>query len=841
MNLDDFGRVAAAALQSIETLLGAWLPNGVRDGQEFCVGSRDGEAGKSMRIRLTGDRAGRWSDFSGDAADAGGDLISLYAYLEDISQGKACVAIAEQLGIVLADTRDDRSKQTPAAKPPLVKPRAAPAPATGGAESKEAKPRTEWTPLLPVPDNAGPYPKAHPVRGKPERVWEYRDQQRRLQGIICRFIASDGGKEILPCTFAEHPETKVREWRWIAFREPRPLYLPAALRDGFPVLVVEGEKCADAAQAILGELYDVVSWPGGGKAVQKADWSALAGRAVTIWADADAKVFKPGHASAGQIMPEAEQPGMKCAIKLAGILAAQGATVRLVDIPEPGAKPDGWDIADLIEAGAAHDEVLGWVGRLRIDASQGEAPPPSEKVEPPDDDAMPDWVKEPPEGASTPPSASADILTWKEIYALLIKTDRDTVKGCRENVFFALSHDPRLIGIVALDQFSNLQIKRRMTPWKSEPGEWTERDDFHLGVYLAKRYYLVVASISEIEKAVAQSAHEHAFNPVIDYMTACHKNWDGTLRVEKAFSTYWGAVDSPYMRCISSMFFTGLVKRAFVPGVKHDCAPVFEGGQGEGKSTALAVLGGEWFADTPFRMGEKDGYLSIQGILIYEVAELEQFNRSETTAIKAFMSSLSDRYREPYGRRMKNMPRRTVFAATTNEGEYFKDTTGNRRFWPVEIGRMDLDALRRDRDQLFGEAVELMRNHARWYPTREEQDTLISPEQEKREIADPWLGRIYDYLEGIDADGKPMTVAAIDRVTGRELLTRALHIEIGKLGPAKLETMRIAACMRKLGWTKGREAKGARERFYERPVAVADVVVEPVLEAEQEEDDYVPL
>ncbi|KAK0350561.1 hypothetical protein LTR94_028528, partial [Friedmanniomyces endolithicus] len=286
-----------------------------------------------------------------------------------------------------------------------------------------------------------------------------------------------------------------------------------------------------------------------------------------------------------------------------------------------------------------------------------------------------------------------------------------------------MENDPRLIGLVGLYMFSGLQMKRRPTPWPSEPGEWTESDDFRLGMYMAEHHSLVLASIGDIERGVAQAAREHSFNPVVDYFDRCASMWDGQARVATAFTTYWGAADSEYLRLVATMFFIGIVVRGYRPGVKNDHAPVFEGGQGRGKSTALKVLGGDWFADTPFRMGEKDGYLSIQGVLLYEVAELEQFNRSE-----------------PYGRRMKNMPRRCAFAATTNEDAYFKDSTGNRRFWPVETGRLDIDALIADRDQLFGEAIALMNAGVQWWPTYEQQQRLISPMQESREIPDPWHG-----------------------------------------------------------------------------------------------------
>jgi putative DNA primase/helicase len=808
LSADDFSRVKAAALQSIETLVQQWLPNGVRDGNEWCVGSRSGEAGQSMKIHLSGHKAGVWSDFSGDDGDAGGDLISLYAYIFQVSQWSACKAIAVDLGLAL-----DKDRGGPPI-PPRAKPAAPaqketpPAQAGKGVEADpETKEKTPWVPLLPVPDGAPHYPKAHVVRGKPAHTWEYRDQQRRLLGIVCRFVDSSGKKVVVPCVYAEHPDTKKRDWRWIHFRDPRPLYLPAALRDGFPVLVVEGEKCADAAHAMLGEQYDVVSWPGGTKSAYKADWTPLSGRNVIIWPDADAQPFKKNHARAGETMPEADQPGVKCANKIADILIELGARVHLVDIPAPGVKPDGWDVADLIAEGVSREIVTEWLTRLRS--------PASVKAEP--NAELPAWVTETPEGTFTPSAACASSITWDALYAMLIKTERNTVKGCRENVFMCMRYDPKLVGLVALDQFSQLQVKRRAAPWSSEIGEWTEADDFHLGLYLAKKYYLVLASIGEIEKAVAQAAREHAFDPVKEYMTKCADQWDKEARVEKAFPTYWGAMDSEYVRLIARMFFVGLVQRAFRPGVKHDYAPVFEGGQGEGKSTALAVLGGEWFADTPFRMGEKDGYLSIQGVLIYEIAELEQFNRSEVTAVKAFMSSSNDRYREPYGRRMKKVPRRTCFGATTNEDKYFKDPTGNRRFWPIKCGRIDLDALKRDRDQLMGEAVHLMRAGALWYPTRDQQVGLIQPHQDDREIPHEWIGRLYDYCEGLDSDGKPVMGSRLDKVSSRELITKALHIEIGKLGAAKRETMDVSTCMRKLGWVKKREEGGAREYYYMRP------------------------
>lgn len=832
MTLDDFAAVNSAAILSIESLLNSWFPNGVREGIEFCIGSSSGEAGKSMRIRLEGDKAGVWADFSDDGV-AGADLISLYAHIHGVKQGKACADLAAQLGITLtpSDFSSPGATRLIVSAKPKNTPSRAPAQADKGVQAvSEAKTKTPWEPILPVPDDAGPYPKAHVVRGKPDVSWEYRDQGGQLLGVIYRFTTSDGGKEVLPCVFAQHPVTNRREWRWMSFPVPRPLYLRGPLRADLPVLVLEGEKCTDRAHDMLVAELDAVSWVGGGKAVDKSDWTPLAGRTVILWADADAKRYKEKHKRAGELMPEMEQPGMAAMIKIAGILRGLGCSVFFVDVPAPGEVADGWDVADLIDGGAGVDEVMSWVAKLRAEdvEPQPVAGPVSAPAKVGDD--VPDWVDEQMDSlavdGSTPLPAGAG-MSPKQLRSQLIQTANGGVKGCRENVYTVMEGDPRLIGLVGLDLFSGLQIKRRAPPWRSEPGEWTEGDDFHLGVYLSQNHSLLLAAIGDIERGVAQAAREHAFNPVTDYMDRCSAMWDGKPRVAGAFARYWGCADNTeYLELVSTMFFVGIVVRAYRPGAKHDYAPVFEGGQGEGKSTALKVLGGDWFADTPFRMGEKDGYLSIQGVLLYEVAELEQFNRSEVTAIKAFMSSTVDRFREPYGRRMKNMPRRCAFAATTNEGEYFKDSTGNRRFWPVATGRIDLDALIEDRDQLFGEAVAMMNAGVLTYPTREQQTRLVSPEQETREIPDPWHGHIYRYLEGIDADGMPKITGPINRVTVLDLLTRGLHFEVSKLGPAKLETMRIGAIMRKLGWIKDRETSGARERFYARPQVAATVAAE---------------
>lgn len=339
----DFKAVASAALSSLPSLLSRWLPSGKKEGHEWKSPNptrADNKAG-SFSININ---TGMWADFA--TGDQGGDAISLYAYLHGISQLEAAKDIAGQLGM---DAGDASAKKHP---------HPSPLPQAGeGIKAKAA--RTEWIPVLPVPADAGEYPKAHTVRGKPQATWEYRDQAGALLGVIYRFVTSDGGKEVLPCVFARHPDTGKQEWRWLSFPVPRPLYGLDRLRDGYPVLIVEGEKCADVAHRVLGDTFDVLSWAGGGKAVDKADWSALANRNVLVWPDCDAQREKLSKEELADAMPpemkpfldEAKQPGIMAAEAVAQRALAQGAKVKLLRIPAVGEVKSGWDIADAIAEG----------------------------------------------------------------------------------------------------------------------------------------------------------------------------------------------------------------------------------------------------------------------------------------------------------------------------------------------------------------------------------------------------------------------------------------------------------------------------------------------------------
>jgi hypothetical protein len=278
------------------------------------------------------------------------------------------------------------------------------APAAAGAApvqraAPEKAPRTPWVQVMPVPASAGDPPRAHVMRGLPEKNWCYRSADGAVMGFVYRFTKSDGGKETLPLVWARHSETAQEEWRWMGFGDAgRPLYGldRLAAKPDAVVLVVEGEKCADAGHEHLPE-FVVISWQGGAKAVDKSDWSPLSGRKVLTWADCDAKRERltPTEREAGvsedskPLLPEAEQPGRMAMDAVARQVRSLGGQVRDVIIPAPGEVASGWDIADAVAEGMGEAELVAFmrsgmrVPVVLVDPVPAAADPDS-ALEPPD-------------------------------------------------------------------------------------------------------------------------------------------------------------------------------------------------------------------------------------------------------------------------------------------------------------------------------------------------------------------------------------------------------------------------------------------------------------------------
>ena len=220
--------------------------------------------------------------------------------------------------------------------------------------------------------------------------------------------------------------------------------------------------------------------------------------------------------------------------------------------------------------------------------------------------------------------------------------------------------------------------------------------------------------------------------------------WDGRLRLRRWLADYLGAHDrgqpkDAYVCEVGFRWLVSAIARVMEPGSQADYALVLEGPQGAGKTTALRILASErYFSDSlPHDLSSKDARDHLRGKWIVELPELAQFRKSEIETVKSFLSRREERYRPAYGRHEVTFRRQCVFAGSTNESEFLVDTTGNRRFWPIACGTIELDALAADRDQLLAEAVHAYRVGERWHPDCD-LERLAAIETRQRMVTDPW-------------------------------------------------------------------------------------------------------
>jgi predicted P-loop ATPase len=258
-----------------------------------------------------------------------------------------------------------------------------------------------------------------------------------------------------------------------------------------------------------------------------------------------------------------------------------------------------------------------------------------------------------------------------------------------------------------------------------------------------------------------------------------------------------------------------MVARIYEPGCQADHVLVLEGPQGAAKSSALRVLAGaDYFTDQLPDLGSKDCQQQLLGMTCIELGEMDALSRHEVTRIKAFLTVRSDRYRPPFERYVVDIPRTCVFAGSTNKPGYLRDDTGNRRFWPVRVGAIDLDALRRDRDQLLAEARCAYESGAHWWPDPKsvELAAAIEDEQDQRYIGDEWEAKIAAWLEG---HGTGLPCDPRDAVTVGDILA---GLGIAPEDWSLQAQQRIGAVMGRLGWVCGRSREhGVRVRRYRRP------------------------
>jgi predicted P-loop ATPase len=309
-------------------------------------------------------------------------------------------------------------------------------------------------------------------------------------------------------------------------------------------------------------------------------------------------------------------------------------------------------------------------------------------------------------------------------------------------------------------------------------------------------------AITVTAAAVEAVAKDASFHPVRDFLRGLV--WDGTQRVASFAERYLGAEATDYHRAVSRCVFIAAVARIMLPGCKHDHMPILEAPQGAGKSRAIATLFHPWFTDDLAEFGSKDASMQVRAAWCIEVAELAAMTRNEIERVKAFITREVDRFRPSYGRRVIEVPRQSVFVGSTNTLAYLKDETGGRRFWPIQCGVIDAEAIKRDRNQLWAEAVTLFDANTPWWLVDTTAVAQANEQQDDRYQEDPWQQAIAKYCQ----DRNDVSIS--------EILSELLGIERAKW--TQIEQNRIARCFMRMGWERYRGPRPERAWRY-RPVS----------------------
>lgn len=742
MNKLDFAAINDAL--NPDVVVPQWLPGGERRGAEYVVANptRNDRNPGSFTINLV---KCVWKDYA--TGDGGADLVSLYAYLyHGDDQGAAAHELAETHGVRVGD--------------PEVRQRAH---ENKIAKLDEARPEC----VFPVPASATEPTFRHPRWGKPSATWAYRNGEGALMLYVCRFDPEGERKQVVPYSWCKHPpkdggqETFRWTWRGITGNTKRPLYGLEKL-SAYPdadVIIVEGEKAADAGQQIFGTHALVLTWMGGVETADRANVRALDGRRVILWPDFDSQ-----RDDEGNLKPLHEQPGMRAMMAIATSLKGVARETHMVRYVVNGLYEHGWDLADALADGWDLQRAMQYMGENTGDPWHIASGKPSAPPAPANDNKP---------AANIPLDAAVNPFGFPHL------TDKGQPMNTVENLEYLVGE----YGIRA--RYNEVRKQVEVTI----PGRIGRTLDNRANVALAEltsicaRNRMPQSMLADYVKVLAD---RNAYNPVCDWINS--KPWDGVTRIQKLLDTVRVAGDATLKNKLLYRWLLSAVAALFKPfGFTSHGVLVFTGEQGQGKTSWVKALApqemGVVLEGATLDPNNKDTVVNAVSHWLVELGELDAtFRKSDIARLKSFVTQAVDKLRRPYDRIESEYQRRTVFFASVNEGRYLVDDTGNRRWWTVPVAEIDYRH-GIDMQQVWAELLTHFERDEQHWLTDDEQKALnaLNADHEAVDPVEEMIAAQFDWNSLGGIGHKDMTASEVLQAIGYDKPNKAQATHASKV------------------------------------------------------------